>query len=72
MARLTLSSRNIVRARLHLLEDSLRLEVAPRRSRNLLRLLRLLQPDLFEPAVNVEAVVASFIVEVRIFAVEVQ
>jgi hypothetical protein len=70
MARLTLSSRNIVRARLHLLEDSLRLEVAPRRSRNLLRLLRLLQPDLFEPAVDVEPVIASFIVEVRLVAMK--
>jgi hypothetical protein len=35
MARLTLSSRNTVCARLHLLEHSLRLDITARRSRNL-------------------------------------
>ena len=67
---LTLSPRDGVRARLYLLKDGLRLDVTPRRSRNLPLLLRLLQPDLLEPAVNVEPVIASFIVEVRLVAVK--
>ena len=46
MARLTLSPRDVVCARLHLLEDSLRLDITSRRSRNLRLLLRLLQSDL--------------------------
>ena len=70
MARLTLSPRDVVRIRLHLLEDNLRLNISSRRSRNLRLLLRLLQPDLFEPVVNIEPVVASFIVEVRFVAME--
>ena len=70
MARLTLSPRDVVCARLHLLEDSLRLDITSRRSRNLRLLLRLLQSDLFEPVVNIEPVVAAFIVEVRLVAME--
>ena len=70
MARLTLSPRDVVCARLHLLEDSLRLDITSRRSRNLHLLLRLLQPDILEPAIDVEPVVASFIVEVRFVAME--
>ncbi len=70
MARLTLSSRNTVCARLHLLEHSLRLDITARRSRNLRLLLRLLQSDPFEPAVNIKPIVAAFIVEIRLVAME--
>ena len=51
----------------HLLKD-LRLDVTPQRSCNLL--LPLFQPDLLEPAVKVGPVIASFIVKVRLVAVE--
>ena len=70
MARLTLSPRDVVCAHFHLLEDSLRLDITSRHSRNLRLLLRLLQSDLFEPVVNIEPVVAAFIVEVRLVAME--
>src|SRR2546421_1408430 len=68
--RLTFTSRQIARTRLHLLEHLLRPDIPPCSSSNILSLLRLFEPDVFQPMSHVEPVVPASIVEVQLISPE--
>jgi hypothetical protein len=68
--KLTHSSGEIIRTRLHLPENSLRLNISSCRSRNLRLLFGFLEPNLLKATVDVEAVITPFIVKVRLVAME--